>query len=69
MYDQHHHCVGSYDVPVALGEVLIYRMVHPERLTISLEYQNRAWVVGEVLGACNSSPLEGSLDWIGFGGG
>ena len=58
------HCVGSYDVPVALGEVFIYRMVQPERLTISLEYQNKTWVVGEVRGVCNSSPSEGALDWI-----
>jgi hypothetical protein len=58
------HCVGSYDVPVALGEVFIYRMIHPERLTISLEYQNKTWVVGEVRGVCNSSPSEGTLDWI-----
>lgn len=58
------HCVGSYDVPVALGEVFIYRMVHPERLTISLECHNKTWVLGEVRGVCNSSPSEGALDWI-----
>lgn len=32
-----HHCVDSYDSPVALGDVFIYRMVEPERLTVSLE--------------------------------
>ncbi|GGC70874.1 PcfJ domain-containing protein [Marinobacter halophilus] len=58
------HCVGSYDVPVALGEVFIYRMIHPERLTISLECHNKTWVLGEVRGVCNSSPSEGALDWI-----
>ena len=58
------HCVGSYDGPVALGEVFIYRMVQPERLTISLEYQNNSWVVGEVRGVCNSNPSEGTLEWI-----
>ena len=58
------HCVGSYDIPVSLGEVFIYRMMRPERLTISVEYKNEAWVVGEVRGVCNANPSEGSLDLI-----
>lgn len=64
-----HHCVGSYDIPVALGEVFVYRMVNPERLTIALEYRNNRWVVGEVRGHCNANPSPGALDivrrWVG----
>lgn len=58
------HCVGSYDMFVALGEVFIYRMTHPERLTISLEYRNNRWVIGEVRGRRNSNPSPGALDIV-----
>ncbi|MCK0165870.1 PcfJ domain-containing protein [Marinobacter sp. S6332] len=58
------HCVGSYDMFVALGEAFIYRMTHPERLTISLEYRNNRWVVGEVRGSRNANPSPGALDIV-----
>jgi PcfJ-like protein len=59
-----HHCVGSYDIPVALREVFIYRMLEPERLTISLEHHNDRWVVGEVRGYCNANPSVGALESV-----
>lgn len=59
-----HHCVGSYDIPVATGEVFIYRMVHPERLTISLEFRNKQWVIGEVRSYCNANPSPSALDFV-----
>lgn len=58
------HCVGSYDMFVALGEVFIYRMMQPERLTISLEYRNNRWIVGEVRGNRNANPSPGALDIV-----
>lgn len=58
------HCVGSYDTFVALGEAFIYRMMQPERLTISLEYRNNRWVVGEVRGSRNANPSPGALDIV-----
>lgn len=59
-----HHCVGSYEIPVASGEVFVYRMLEPERLTISLEHRNNRWVVGEVRGYCNANPSPGALDIV-----
>lgn len=59
-----HHCVGSYDIHVAHGDVYIYRMVQPERLTISLERKSNEWVVGEVRGYCNASPSAGALEIV-----
>ena len=58
------HCVGSYDMAVAWGEVFIYRMISPERLTISLEYRNNAWVVGEVRASCNANPSTEALERV-----
>jgi len=59
-----HHCVGSYDVLVDLGEVFIYRMIEPERLTVSLEHHNDQWVVGEVRGYCNANPSVCALEFV-----
>lgn len=58
------HCVGSYDMFIALGEAFIYRMTHPERLTISLEYRNNRWIIGEVRGSRNANPSPGALDIV-----
>lgn len=58
------HCAGSYDMAVAWGEVFIYRMVWPERLTISLEYRNNTWVVGEVRASCNANPSPTALERV-----
>lgn len=58
------HCVGSYDLRVAERKVFIYRMVHPERLTISLEYRNNRWVLGEVCKSRNANPSTAALDYI-----
>lgn len=59
-----HHCVGSYDVHVACGDVFIYRLKDPQRLTIALERKNRQWVLGEVRGYCNSNPSVHALEII-----
>ncbi|CAN0603804.1 unnamed protein product, partial [Ectocarpus sp. 12 AP-2014] len=55
---------GSYDIPVATGEAFIYRMVRPERLTISLEFRNKQWVIGEVRSYCNANPSPSALDFV-----
>ncbi|MDO6442231.1 PcfJ domain-containing protein [Marinobacter sp. 2_MG-2023] len=59
-----HHCVGSYDRFVALGEVFIYRMMEPERLTISVERRNNTWVIGEVRGIRNANPSPQALNIV-----
>lgn len=60
-----HHCVGSYQIPVAEGEVFIYRMKEPERLTISLEARNNQWILGEVRGYYNANPSPGAIEIVG----
>jgi len=66
-----HHCVGVYDSMVAEGEVFIYQMHEPERLTISLESTDAGWIVGEVRGYCNANPSHHALElihrWINSG--
>lgn len=59
-----HHCVGVYDSMVAEGEVFIYQMHEPERLTISLESTETGWVIGEVRGYCNVNPSHHALELI-----
>lgn len=59
-----HHCVGVYDFMVADGEVFIYQMHEPERLTISLECTETGWVIGEVRGYCNANPSHHALELI-----
>ncbi|MDS1310383.1 MULTISPECIES: PcfJ domain-containing protein [Marinobacter] len=59
-----HHCMGSYDTFIAQGEVFIYRMTAPQRLTISLEQRNNTWVVGEVRGSRNANPSQAAMDIV-----
>jgi len=58
------HCVGSYDRQVAEGEVFIYRMVYPERLTVSLIYRNNRWMVGEARRRRNGNPSPKVMEFI-----
>ncbi|NWO06074.1 MAG: PcfJ domain-containing protein [Alteromonadaceae bacterium] len=58
------HCVGSYDRRVAEGEVFIYRMVKPERLTVSLIYRNNRWMLGEVRRRRNGTPAPRVMEFI-----
>ena len=59
-----HHCVGSHASAVAQGEVFIYRMLHPERLTIAVRYQHNTWVLDEVRGAGNATPTSNALHLV-----
>ncbi|HAA45754.1 MAG: hypothetical protein XD36_0962 [Halomonas sp. 54_146] len=51
-----HHCVGSYDRPVALGHVAIYRLHLPESVTIAIAPQGKRWVLSQARGARNTTP-------------
>lgn len=51
------HCVGSYDRSVALGNVAIYHMHHPQALTIAIAPQGKRWDLIEARGVRNAMPL------------
>ncbi len=48
------NCVASYAERVAAGKVFIYRVLAPERATLSLQPSSaREWELGQLLCACN----------------
>lgn len=59
-----HHCVGIYDSLVASGDVFIYQMHEPERLTISVERSGHGWILGEARGYCNANPSSNALELV-----
>lgn len=50
-----HHCVAFYAAPVCKGNAYIYRVLAPERATLSLERRRDTWSIGQLLGMCNRS--------------
>lgn len=59
-----HHCVGSYGKDVAQGYVFIYKVLHPQRLTLALAPRGDSWRIKEVRGYCNQQPLDEALQDI-----
>ncbi|OJA06607.1 PcfJ domain-containing protein [Halomonas sp. QHL1] len=51
-----HHCVGSYDRPVALGHVAIYHLHLPESVTIAIAPQGHQWGLSQAHGVRNTQP-------------
>lgn len=55
-----HNCVSDYVARVQSGGIYIYRVLAPQRATLSIVWgADGNWVIGELLGACNQpvSPL------------
>ncbi len=51
---QQHNCVGSYAEPVASGEVFIYRVLRPERATLSIRpAASGEWEIEQLMRGCN----------------
>ncbi|NLD13905.1 MAG: hypothetical protein GX665_02290 [Gammaproteobacteria bacterium] len=66
------HCVGSYSGMIAAGEVFIYKVTAPERLTLSLRRKpHGCWVLDELKGFQNAEPgaqaLEAVHSWLHSG--
>ncbi|CAO1659073.1 hypothetical protein CXF87_17970 [Halomonas sp. MES3-P3E] len=51
-----HHCVGSYDHPVARGHVAIYHLHIPEPVTIAIAPQGHQWGLSQARGVRNTTP-------------
>ncbi len=48
------NCVGAYGDRVAKGDCFIYRVLHPERATLSIRLRpDGNWAVGQLLASCN----------------
>ena len=50
---QQRNCVGVYATQVRRGKVYIYRVLEPERATLSIIIQNYEWCVSELKGRAN----------------
>ena len=51
---QQHNCVGGYIERVRSGRCYIYRVLQPERATLSIiKEASGEWDVGELLSSCN----------------
>jgi hypothetical protein len=65
---QQHSCVGSYAGRVAMGRMAIYRVLWPERATLSLTRRAGRWHVDQLKGPCNRPVQAGTrravLDWL-----
>ncbi len=51
---EQHHCVGMFADQVADGEMYFYKILAPERATVSLEKTQNGWVIAELKATCNS---------------
>jgi len=53
---QQHNCVASYAGRVLERDCFIYRVLHPERATLSIERgPDRQWHIGELKAPCNAT--------------
>ena len=51
-----HNCVANYAYRVTTGECFMYRVLHPERSTLSIERgPDRQWHIGDLKAACNTN--------------
>ncbi|MDR1487917.1 MAG: PcfJ domain-containing protein [Deltaproteobacteria bacterium] len=54
-----HNCVASYLERVAIRQnVYVYRVLWPERCTLSVARRGAEWVISELKRTCNKSPSE-----------
>lgn len=48
-----HHCVATYTLAVVRGEMYIYRVLAPERATLSIRRCGTCWEIDQLEKACN----------------
>jgi hypothetical protein len=68
-----HNCVASYASLARRGQVALYRVLAPERATLSLSRQGGRWWISELKGPCNAKVSHHTRDavrqWLGGGAG
>jgi len=67
--NRQHNCVGGYANRVLSGKCYIYRILKPQRATLSIfKTASGEWEIGELLVACNNSVMEETRqavsDWL-----
>ena len=64
------NCVASLAWNITDGKIFIYRMISPERATVSLRQKNGIWTLDEVAAAGNqpvsTKALAAITDWLGI---
>ena len=64
------NCVASLAWNITDGKIFIYRMISPERATVSLRQKNGVWTLDEVAAAGNqpvsTKALAAITDWLGI---
>jgi hypothetical protein len=48
-----HNCAGTYALGVSTTKFYIYRVLRPERATLSITKRRNRWVVDQLKAACN----------------
>ncbi|BDA77980.1 hypothetical protein LPTSP3_g09100 [Leptospira kobayashii] len=61
-----HNCVFSYDSDILTGKYYIYRVLFPERCTLSLLHINGDWYLDQVSSAFNKEVKRETADQIEF---
>jgi hypothetical protein len=64
-----HNCVGTYSDRVRSGNCFIYRILEPERATLSIiKASGGDWLISELYTACNkpvkSEPGQSVKEWL-----
>ncbi len=65
---QQKNCVSSYARSVRDGDIYIYRMLSPQRATLSLRHRRGGWILSEIKGKCNRTVTRETIkaveDWL-----
>ena len=64
-----HHCAAIHAKRIAAGSIYFYRVLEPERATLSIVHNDRCWQIAELFGACNKPVLPATeitvRSWLG----
>lgn len=58
------NCVASYVPRVARGSVYIYKLMQPERCTVSLVNRSGKWIISEIKTARNHEPSRETVNYV-----
>jgi hypothetical protein len=63
------NCAGSYLEQILNEQIYLYRLVSPQRCTVSLIKEKRGWQLGDIKASCNDSPSGAAIEavhgWLG----
>lgn len=59
-----HHCAASYGERVAMGAIYLYRVLQPERATLSICRKGAVWLIDQLKGFANKPVLPETLKHV-----